>query len=298
MSIRVANAPVSWGIYEFAGIAPKFPFGRVLDEIAATGYQGIELGPYGYLPTEPNVLRDELQRRNLKLLSAFVPVPLVDEQLHDAAMNRALKVGKLLAALDALFVVLADDNGKAPELRQQAGRRTGSKLSPAQWDVVAHGVNHIAQSIHDETGLQVVFHHHCAGYVETPDETRELMARTDPELVGLCLDTGHWQYAGGDAVNCVREFGSRVRYLHLKDCSATIAADCREQKKDYFAAVEAGVFCSLGEGDVDFPGVMREMEKIAYSGWAVVEQDVLTDDLDAPRRFAEANRRYLKMIGL
>ncbi|HLY28466.1 MAG TPA: TIM barrel protein [Aggregatilineales bacterium] len=298
MSIQLASAPVSWGIYEFAGIEAKFTYSRVLDEIAATGYRGIELGPYGFLPTDPRVLHEELKRRDLQLLSAFVPVPLVDEKGHETAAQEALKVGKLLAALGAVFVVLADDNGKVPELLQVAGRRTGSKLSPAQWDVVARGVNLIARRIHDETGLRTVFHHHCAGYVETPDETRELLKRTDNELVGLCLDTGHWQYAGGDAVACVREFGSRVRYLHLKDCSNKIADECRASKKNYFEAVSAGVFCPLGEGNVDFPGVIREMQKVGYSGWAVVEQDVLTEDPNAPRRFSQANREYLQKIGL
>jgi len=199
MTIRIASAPVSWGIYEFEGIEPKFRYTQVLDEIAETGYTGIELGPYGYLPTDPAVLRDELQKRGLQLLSAFVPVRLVDSAAHEAGAQAALKVGRLLAALDAGYVVLADDNGKVEELVKQAGRRTGSKLSAAEWDVFAAGVNQIARRINDDLGLQIVFHHHCAGYVETPDEARELLARTDPELVGLCLDTGHWHYAGGDA---------------------------------------------------------------------------------------------------
>jgi inosose dehydratase len=298
MTIRIASAPVSWGIYEFEGIEPKFRYTQVLDEIAETGYTGIELGPYGYLPTDPAVLRDELQKRGLQLLSAFVPVRLVDSAAHEAGAQDALKVGRLLAALGAKYVVLADDNGKVEELVKQAGQRTGSKLSAAEWDVFAAGVNQIARRINDDLGLQIVFHHHCAGYVETPDESRELLARTDPELVGLCLDTGHWHYAGGDAVQCIRDFGPRVRYLHFKDCSATIAHQCREQKKNYFEAVAAGVFCPLGEGEVDFPAVVRAMQARGYDGWAIVEQDILTDDPGLPKRCSRANRDYLKNLGL
>lgn len=297
MTIHLASAPVSWGIYEFEGIEPKFPYTRVLDEIAETGYTGIELGPWGYLPNDADVLRAELEKRGLQLLSAFVPVKLVEASAHAAGAEDALKVGRLLAALGARCIVLADDNGKVPELVAQAGRRSGSALDDAAWEVVARGVNTIAQRLRDETGLRVVFHHHGAGYVETPDETRRLLDKTDSS-VGLCLDTGHWHYAGGDAVAAVREFGERVRYLHLKDCHGRIAAECRAGHKDYFAAVAAGVFCALGEGVVDFPGVIREMEKIGYDGWAVVEQDILTDDLDAPKRFSMANRAYLRSIGL
>src|SRR5258708_30291178 len=122
MTIHVASAPVSWGIFEFEGIAPKFPYAQVLDEIAETGYRGIELGPYGYLPTNPDMLRSELEQRNLQLLSAFVPVKLVDVAAHEAGAQQALMVGRLLVALGATYVVLADATGPVPELVKQAGR--------------------------------------------------------------------------------------------------------------------------------------------------------------------------------
>jgi inosose dehydratase len=297
MTIHLASAPVSWGIYEFEGITPKFPYTRVLDEIRDTGYTGTDLGPWGYLPTDADVLRAELDARGLQLLSAFVPVKLVDANAHAAGAEAALKVGRLLAALGARCIVLADDNGSVPELVAQAGRRTGSALDDAGWQVVARGVNTIAQRVADETGLRTVFHHHCAGYVETPDETRRLLEKTDASI-GLCFDTGHWHYAGGDAVAGMREFDERIHILHLKDCQPRIAAECRASAADYFAAIAAGVFCPLGEGEVDFPGVIAEMEKLGYDGWAVVEQDILTDDLDAPKRYSAANRAYLKSIGV
>lgn len=298
MTINLASAPVSWGIYEFEGIEPKFHYTSVLDEIAETGYVGIELGPWGYLPTDPDVLHEELTKRGLQLLSAFVPVKLVDADAHEAGVQEALKVGRLLAALGAKKIVLADDNGKVPELVQNAGRRVGSKLSAGEWDVVAAGVNLIARRIHDELGLSIAFHHHCAGYIETPDETRELLMRTDAALVGLCLDTGHWHFAGGDAVAAVKEFGQRVTYLHLKDCHPAVAQQARQAGQDYFAAVAAGVFCPLGQGEVDFAGVIKAMDGLGYEGWAIVEQDILTDDLDEPKRSSRANREYLKALGL
>ncbi len=297
MPIRIANAPVSWGIYEFEGIEPKFPYTRVLDEIADTGYAGLELGPWGYLPTDPDALRPELARRGLQLLSAYVPVKLVDADAHAAGEAHALKVGRLLAALGAPVIVLADDNGTVPELVRRAGSRRGSYLNGDQWAVVAAGVNRIARAVHDQLGLKLVFHHHCAGHVETPEETRQLLSRTDPDLVGLCLDTGHWHYAGGDALQAVQEFGERVRYLHLKDCDPNIRQLCIDEQLDYFAAVQAGVFCELGRGGVDFPGVLAAVENLGYDGWAIVEQDILTDDPDAPRRSARQNRDYLRRLG-
>jgi inosose dehydratase len=298
MTIQIANAPVSWGIYEFEGINPKYPYTTVLDQIAETGYVGMELGPWGYLPTDPEVARPELAKRNLKMLSAFVPVNFVDESTHAAGEAHALRVGKLLADLGAVCIVLADNNGSVPELVQQAGRRHGSALSRDQWDVYAKGVNRVARAVYDQLGLKVVFHHHCAGYVETMEEVRNLLSRADQELVGLCLDTGHWHYAGGDAVKCVREYGERVRYLHLKDCDPGIRELAIAERMDYFAAVAAGVFCELGRGNVDFPTLIDEMEALGYDGWAIVEQDILTDDLEAPRQSARRNREYLRTLGL
>ncbi len=298
MTIRIGNAPVSWGIYEFEGIAPKFPYTTVLDQIVETGYTGLELGPWGYLPTDPELLRQELDSRNLRLLSSFVPVNFADERAHEAGEAHALQVGKLLAALGAVCIVLADDNGKVPELVQQAGRRHGCVLSRDQWDVYAKGVNRVARAVYDQCGLKVVFHHHCAGYVETAEEVRSLMNRADPDLVGLCLDTGHWQYAGGDAVKAVKEYGERVRYLHLKDCDPSIRELAINERMDYFAAVAAGVFCELGQGGVDFPALIGDVTERGYDGWAIVEQDILTDELDAPRLSARRNREYLRSLGL
>jgi inosose dehydratase len=298
MAIALANAPVSWGIYEFEGIEPKFPYTQVLDEIVETGYTGIELGPWGYLPTDPIVLAEELNQRHLRLLSAFVPAQFADANAIEEAEAQALRVGRLLAALNAVCLVLADENGKVPELVQQAGRRRGSALSADQWEVYAAGVNRVARKIYDELGLKVVFHHHCAGYVETPDEVRHLMKRVDADLVGLCLDTGHWHYGGGDALACIGEYGQRVRYLHLKDCDPGLRQLAKDERMDYFAAVAAGVFCELGKGEVDFLGVIEAMEGLGYNGWAVVEQDVLSDELDAPRESARRNREYLQKTGL
>ncbi|MBX3166237.1 MAG: TIM barrel protein [Candidatus Eremiobacteraeota bacterium] len=293
MKIRLANAPVSWGIFEFAGLEPPCPWAQVLDEIAETGYVGTELGPYGYLPTDPVQLKSELDRRGLKLLSAFVPVNLVDRGAHETGLESALQVGRLLAALEAPMLVLADNNGSVPELVSQAGRRRGTYLQ--DWKSLAEGVELVRRRVADELGLTTVFHHHCAGHVETPEETEALLERSQ---VQLCLDTGHWHYAGGDSVECLKRWGSRVGYLHLKDCHPGIAQKCREQKLDYFAAVKAGLFCPLGEGEVDFPGLLAELARQGYDGWAVVEQDVLVEEREAPGRFARQNREYLQSIGL
>ena len=145
--------------------------------------------------------------------------------------------------------------------------------------------------------MQVVFHHHGAGYVETPQEVAELMQRTDPSLVGICLDTGHWHLGGGDAVEAIRQHGDRVRYLHLKDYAKAVHGRGLAEGRGYFQLLQDGIFCELGQGVVDFPGVLREMELLGYDGWAIVEQDVLSDDRAYPKQASQRNRDYLKSLG-
>jgi inosose dehydratase len=307
---RVGNAPVSWGALEFEGLQGASPgYALVLDEIRATGYDGTELGDWGFMPTDPAILRAELDRRQLTVIGAFVPIPLKNSDAHAAGEARALQVARLLAAVVAPgdgaspCVVLADDNGTDPVRTRHAGRVTPEMgLSSAEWRVFAMGAERIARAIRDRTGLPTVFHHHCAGYVETPAETARLLDLTDPDLLGLAFDTGHYTFGSGGAGpqvvdDALDRFGDRIRHVHFKDCHPAIAAQSRTEGWDYFEAVRRGVFCELGQGAVDFPAVVAHLRDRAYQGWIVVEQDVLPG-LGTPRESAQRNRRYLASIGL
>jgi len=193
--------------------------------------------------------------------------------------------------------VLADDNGKVPERTLNAGRVTPAMgLSEAEWQVFAEGTEKVAAAVKTETGLRLVFHHHCGGYVETSAEIDKLFALTDPQLVGLCLDTGHYQFGGGDPLAFLKKNAGRVWHMHFKDCDPAIAAQSRMQGWDYFKSVEKGVFCELGKGAVDFPAIKAELERQGFAGWIVVEQDVLPG-MGSPYESALRNRQYLKSIG-
>jgi inosose dehydratase len=297
--IHIANAPCSWGVLEFD--LPGQPLGcaRVLDEIRDTGYAGTELGDWGFMPTDPPVLRRELDARGLAMVGAFVPVAFADRNAHAAGEAVAIRTARLLAAVEgrAPFIVLADDNGKDPSRTRKAGRIAPSDgLTEAQWTDFAHGVQRLARAVRDQTGLRCVFHHHCAGFIETPDEIGRLMQLTDPTLIGLCFDTGHYRFGGGDPLAGLRRHRERIWHVHFKDCSPSVQAQSRANGWSYFESLKHGVFCELGQGDVPFKAVLGELRRTGYSGWIVVEQDVLPG-MGAPKEFARRNREFLRTCG-
>ena len=298
--IRIANAPCSWGVLEFDLPGKTLGYAQVLDEIRDTGYAGTEFGDWGFMPTEPSALRRELDVRLLTMVGAFVPVPFADERARAAGVELALRTAKLLAAVEGKtpFIVLADDNGKNPNRSGKAGRvEPNDGLDARQWTTFAQGVEQVARSVREQTGLRCVFHHHAAGFVETPDEVARLLELTDPQLVGLCFDTGHYRFGGGDPLAALRRHRDRIWHVHFKDCDPAVHARSGAERWDYFASLKHGIFCELGEGDVDFPAIVQELRATRYTGWIVVEQDVLPG-MGAPKEFAQRNREYIRNLGL
>lgn len=298
--IQIANAPCSWGVLEFELEGKAAGFEQVLDEIGETGYAGTELGDWGFMPTDPSLLRAELDKRQLELLGAFVPVFLKDQSKHAAGAEVAVRTAKLMkdAGFPNAFIVLADENGSVPERTKNAGRvNSGMGLTNDEWKTFAGGANYVAAEVNAKTGLRTVFHHHCAGYVETPAEIETLLSLTDPSLLGLVLDMGHYMYGGGDPLNALKKYGSRIWHVHFKDCHPDIAQKSRKEGMDYFQSVNAGVFCELGKGAVDFPAIVSELLNQKYDGWIVVEQDVLPG-MGNPKACADRNRQYIKTLGL
>lgn len=297
--IRVANAPCSWGALEFASTVQPAPASQVLDEMRLAGYVGTELGDWGFMPTEPAALAAEMAKRQLSLVGAFVPIALSRATAFDEGLERAVRTAQLIAdAADNPLLVLSDDNGADAHRTARAGRITeGDGLTRAAWDGFAIRAETVARAVLDQTGLRTVFHHHCAGYVETPKEIDALMRRTDAALVGLCLDTGHLTFAGGNPIEVLDRYGDRVRHVHFKDCDPEVAGAARGREWDYHTAVRRGVFCELGTGIVNFAAICDRLRLQHYAGWIVVEQDVLPG-LGTPLASATRNREFLRQLGL
>jgi len=223
------------------------------------------------------------------------------EHAYAEGEARALRTAQLM--VDAFgagpFLVLADDNGKEPTRTKLAGRvQPEHSLKSEEWEQYGERVNRMAGAIKRQTGLRSVFHHHCAGFVEAPWEIEALLLHTDPSLVGLCFDTGHYCFGGGaEPGQLLRRFRDRVWHVHFKDCDAAVHGQSREHQWDYFESLKHAIFCELGQGAVPFPAVLAELAQTGYQGWLVVEQDILPG-MGSPKEYARRNREYLRQCGL
>jgi inosose dehydratase len=292
MPLRIANAPNSWGIEDPADPA-NTPWRRVLDETAGAGYGGTELGPLGYLPEQPATLRRELEARELELVAGFVFAFLHTPDGAAEAVERARATCRLLAACGARYLVIGQDF--TPDRERSAGRpEAAAPLDDAGWAVLTAAVHAIARVAHEQ-GIVPCFHPHAGTYVEFGPEIERLIEETDPDLVSLCLDTGHCAYAGVDPIELYRRHAGRVAYFHLKDlrpeplCAAPLSWE---------QAVAAGVFCPLGEGVVDFEALAGALDEHGFEGWGTVEQDRVPGETDSTAREAAASLRHLRAVGL
>ena len=294
MQVRIATAPVSWGV--LMKDTPNVPpYSQVLDEIREAGYVGTELGPYGYLPFDVPKLRDDLERRGLTLTSAFTIFNFLAGKEDETVYREALETAQVLAAMGCEYIVLSDVLFVVENRGRRAGRiRREDSLSDAEWDQAAENVNTFAKVVHEEYGMKCAAHPHVGGYLETDFEIDALLERTDPDRVGLCFDMAHIAYGGGDPVAVLDKWRDRTWYLHIKECDGRAREEVIGRGGDYYDGVSSGVFPELGKGTVDWQGINRILHEMDFDGWGTVEQDILPGiGIDALAS-ARGNRAFLR----
>jgi inosose dehydratase len=298
--IVVANAPVSYGAFELTvGILPDVPDGgAVLDEVADAGYEGIDLGPLGYFGYGEELARN-LAGRRLALAGGFFELPF-----HDAAKMPSV-LRELDSLLDVFDAVSANGNGLKPrptladagsDLRRskpgQADRDRSLGFDAEQWKHFAEGVEMTVARCRAR-GYEPTFHHETGTYVEAPWEIEQVLELT---TIGLCLDTGHLLLGGGDPVKAMEDWGGRINHVHLKDARKAVVEQIVREAAPVAEIWRRKAFCRLGEGDLDVDGVLERLRS-GYSGWLVVEQDVLPDPSGKAAADQRANREYLAKRG-
>lgn len=291
--ILVGSAPDSWGVWFPRDEHQIDPY-RFLDELAAAGYRYLELGPWGYLPTETEALRAELDKRALSLVATTLIGDLTDDAASDELLRTVGMMAPLQHALGANYVVLIaamyTDLFSGKSLREP-------ELTPAEWDRLIYNTERIARRV-TEHGFKLVFHPHAETHVETEAQIERLLNETDPALVNLCLDTGHHRYCDGDPVSFLRRHAGRTPYLHLKSCDLRVRDQVRASGLSFAEGVRLGVMCEPAKGDVNFIALRDLLREIGFSGYAIVEQDMYPAPFDQPFPIAKRTRDFLREIGI
>jgi inosose dehydratase len=295
MTIKLGNAPCSWGV-EFADDPRNPAWTRVLDECKAAGYDGIELGPIGFMPEDPAVLGDALASRGLELIGGVVFRPFHDPAKWDEVKNAAIRTCKSLVAHGAKHLVLIDSI--SPRRASTAGRPSqAEQMSKAEWDGFISRFRDISCLGSEEYGLTVSLHPHAAGFMDFEAEIERLLSGIDAKLLKLCIDTGHSHYAGFDPVAFMQRHRNRLAYVHFKDIDPAVHADVVAKRTDFYEACGQGIFCNLGKGVTNAIAVRKLLLDTGYEGWCTVEQDCDPAGPTSPVDDARTNRRYLSSIG-
>ncbi len=291
--IRLGTAPDSWGVW-FPDDPQQVPWNRFLDEAAEAGYSWIELGPYGYLPTDPEQLRDELGKRGLRLSggAVFAGLHRGAEALKQA-VDDCRQEAALLTALGARHLVLLPEG-----YTDLDGNITQPvDLKPEQWGALTSGMSELAAVLRDEFDVDLVFHPHADSHVGTQDEVERFLMDTDPQTVSLCLDTGHISYCGGDNMALIEKYPSRIGYLHLKQVDPKVLADVRAEDVPFGPAVGRGVMCEPPAGVPDLEPIVKAAQSLDADLFAIVEQDLYPVNPDVPLPIARRTRDYLTRCG-
>ena len=288
--LRIGTAPDSWGVW-FADDPRQTPWQRFLDEVVAAGYRWIELGPYGYLPSDPNRLEDELGARGLKLSAGtvFTGFHKGPEQ-WDRAWRQALEVAGLASKMGARHLVVIPDLWRSDSTTAVLESRT---LDDDQWRQLAAGHDRLGKALLEEFGMHQQFHSHADSHVGTAREVERFLSETDERYTNLCLDTGHYAYYGGDSVALIRAHPSRIGYLHLKQVDRAMLFDVLKNDVPFATAVGEGIMIEPPNGTPELAPIIDAVADIDPEIFAIVEQDLYPVDPDKPLPIATRTREHI-----
>lgn len=295
MTIRIGNAPCSWGV-EFANDPRNPTWKSVLADCVAAGYKGIELGPVGFMPEDPAILGDALSAHDLELIGGVVFRPFHDPDAWDDVLDGSIRTCKALVAHGAQHLVLIDSI--SPRRAPTAGRADAAEqMDAGEWAAYRDRIAQIAKMGTEEYGLTAGIHAHAAGFMDFEPELERLLDEVPEDTLKICFDTGHHSYAGFDPVAFMKRHMNRISYMHFKDIDPVVKVDVLAKGTGFYDACGQGIFCNLGQGDVDFASVRQILVDAGFEGWCTVEQDC-DPLLDVrPLDDARANREYLESIG-
>ncbi len=305
MFCKLSSCPGSWGI-EDAKNPANTPWGLVLDEISNIGFDALELGPYGYLPTEPGLLTDELSKRNLQIVAGTLYDDLVSEESFDHIVQKTHAICGILSSIPIAaplekqkqpspYYVIID--AVKPERDKQARSAKAPMLSTTLWHQMIAHIKEIAKISLDGYGVRSVIHHHAGGYIDYMDEIDSILSDISEDYAGLCFDTGHAYYAGIDPAQGIKKYASRIEYVHFKDIDQTVFDAVIDQPIGFYEACFRKLMCPIGEGTLDYTSIKDALNSIDYHGWITLEQDRHPNDTTDVRQCINKSVEHLKTLG-
>lgn len=306
MTIRIANAPCSWGVDD-----PKRsdlpPVKKVLSEAKIAGYDSIELGPWTYLPTDSSRLTSVLNDHSLSIVAGTIFDDLVSESNFDKLIALTHNICRNLSKIPVAqkveegkfappYLVIMDFGN--PERARYAGNSAKApRLTATEWQRMVHQIKEICYLAWNEYGVRPVIHPHAGGCIEFADEISMLVDDIPYETAGLCLDTGHLYYSGMDPVLSLTQYFNRIDYLHFKDINESVHKDVLKRGVDFFSACAEGVMCPIGQGAIDYPAIGELLNSFNYQGWITIEQERDPQQAEDSLRDVTESLQYLKSCG-
>ncbi|MGW0699215.1 sugar phosphate isomerase/epimerase family protein [Streptomyces sp. NPDC002867] len=293
--IRVGSAPDSWGVW-FPDDPQQVPWQRFLDEVARAGYEWIELGPYGYLPSDPARLTEETARRGLKVSAGTVFTALHHgPAVWEQTWAHVSDIAALTRAMGAEHLVVIPSFWRDDKTGRVLEDRT---LTSRQWRDLTAQSERLGREVRERHGLKIVVHPHADTHIDTEENVSRFLDATDPDLVSLCLDTGHYAYCGGDSVKLIETYGERIGYLHLKQVDPAVLAQVVADEVPFGPAVGRGVMCEPPAGVPALEPVLNAASALGVDLFAIVEQDMYPCPPDKPLPIAERTRGFLRSCGV
>jgi len=295
--LRLGTCPDSWGVW-FADDPLQTPWHRFLDEVAEVGYEWLELGPYGYLPTDPVRLADELGSRGLKVAGGTMHG---HSGLHRSGdlpdiLSATRKVAELTAAMGATDLVFVPVPGYRDD--KTGAWLEAAELDAQQWQTLISSTNELGKMLAQDYGLRLQFHPHADSHVETQQQTERFLHESDPRYVSLCLDTGHLAYRHADSIEIIRRYPERIGYVHIKQMAPAIVARADRERLAFGQAVALGASCEPPAGEPVVEEVAKALAELGRDLFVVVEQDMYPVQFDVPKPIAQRTRDYLRNVGI
>lgn len=289
----MGSCPDSWGVW-FAHDPHQVPWARFLDELAEAGYRWLELGPYGYLPSDAAMLNDAISSRGLQVSAGTVAGALHDNSRWERDQTMALQVASLAARLGARYLVYLPE-----QFRDLEGQYVYPRvLAAEEWGRLLSRVSELARMVRDECGVSLVFHPHADSHVGGETEVERFLEGTDPDSVSLCLDTGHFAYCGGDSLRLIARYPDRIGYVHVKQVDPEVLAGALSEDVCFAEAVRRGVMCEPPLGIPDMGAIISSLARVKPDTFAIVEQDLYPCDPEKPLPIARRTRDYFASLGL